>query len=72
MELTPEQQALAEQWSAERKARREADLAAMTVERAVATLWAAAKTLGDNDYLSGEYQLNLIAEWLQAQQSKEA
>lgn len=45
---------------------------AMTPDKAEAYIRAAAKALGDNDYLSGEVSLNIVAEWIKKQHTTNA
>lgn len=71
-EVTPEMQAYADRITKEATERYEKALAEMTTERAIATIKAAAKTLGDNEYLNAEHQLGLIAEWLKRKEETKA
>lgn len=53
------------------QAHHEKTLAEMTTEDAIIAITVAAKILGSNGFLAAEHRLNIVAEWLQAQQSKE-
>jgi hypothetical protein len=65
--LTEDMKAFAKQANVERKAQREAALAAMTQEKAAIILKTASDILRNEDYLAGAYQVGLVVDWLAAQ-----
>lgn len=70
IKFSQEMRDLGKQWSAEKQAQQEQEIAAMTREKAIATLRKVSQTLIEEEYMYAANQVAIIVQWLEQQAKK--